>query len=229
MDINPPPRTRRRLSDDHRARVAAVLDRHTLVANERDCWLWAGSRLPSGYGTVKYTVAGKAHTISAHRAAFERANGYLPRVVRHTCDNPPCCNPRHLQGGTQKDNLRDMFERGRARHVRGSDHVRAKLTEEDVRAIRASPDKHAEIAAQFGVDTSTVTRIKAGEAWKHVSGELPPRRGRASRGELNGRAKLTFEIVAEIRAAEGRQVDIAKRFGISQARVSAIKTGRQWK
>ena len=35
-------------------------------------------------------------------------------IVRHTCDNPRCCNPHHLILGTRKDNTADMISRGRA-------------------------------------------------------------------------------------------------------------------
>jgi hypothetical protein len=228
LPVNPRARNRHRFTDEHRTKIAVALDRRVDVRGENDCWEWTGSRLPRGYGSLKFNVDGKAFTVYAHRGAFDRANGYLPRVVRHTCDNPPCCNPNHLLGGSHKDNTRDMIERGRARHAHGSAHSGAKLTEEQVLEIRAAQGKHSNIARRYGIDTSSVTRIKSGEAWKHLEEELPPRqRGRG--GARNSNAKLTVEQVDQIRWATGRQIDIAERFGTTQSRVSAIKTGRSWR
>ena len=37
-------------------------------------------------------------------------------VLMHTCDNPACCNPHHLEVATQaRDNLADMAAKGRGR------------------------------------------------------------------------------------------------------------------
>lgn len=43
------------------------------------------------------------------------------------------------------------------------------------------------------------------------------------------RARLTLEQAQEIRVAEGTQREIATQYGISQATVSAIKSGRIWR
>ena len=32
----------------------------------------------------------------------------------HRCDNPPCCNVRHLFIGTRHDNVQDMILKGRS-------------------------------------------------------------------------------------------------------------------
>ena len=42
-------------------------------------------------------------------------------------------------------------------------------------------------------------------------------------------AKLTLQQALEIRDAEGKQRDIAERFGVTQATVSAIKRGKTWR
>lgn len=84
-----------------------------------DCWPWlASTGTTMGHGQIKF----QGRPVNAHRVAFMLAYGYLPPVVRHKCDNPPCCNPAHLEPGTIADNHRDMVERGRI--PRGDDHWR---------------------------------------------------------------------------------------------------------
>lgn len=83
------------------------------VRPKAQCWPWTGRALGknSKYGLLD-SPAGK----TAHRLAWALANGRLPgegMVIRHRCDNPPCCNPAHLVEGTQRQNVEDMIERGR--------------------------------------------------------------------------------------------------------------------
>jgi hypothetical protein len=42
-------------------------------------------------------------------------------------------------------------------------------------------------------------------------------------------SKLTLELAAEIREADGSQREIAARYGVSQSTVSVIKRGRTWR
>ncbi|WP_143806189.1 HNH endonuclease, partial [Oenococcus oeni] len=93
-----------------------------------DCWLWKKCRDKGGYGRV--VINGKS--MRAHRISYILVYGYIPEDrpnVLHICDAPACCNPSHLVAGTQKDNVRHMYERNRRRHGK-------KLTMELAREIR---------------------------------------------------------------------------------------------
>lgn len=78
--------------------------------SEQECWPWLGKVDKDGYG---FFWCERPKIQRSHRYMFYKTNGYLPEVVRHTCDNPNCNNPNHLLGGTQGDNNRDTVERGR--------------------------------------------------------------------------------------------------------------------
>lgn len=91
-----------------------------------DCWLFeARWRSAWGYGRITEGPAG-GRCLLAHR---EMARLSLPNfdpglVVRHSCDQPLCCNPLHLEMGTQLENLRDQIRRKRRRLRRRSDNAR---------------------------------------------------------------------------------------------------------
>jgi hypothetical protein len=52
--------------------------------------------------------------------------------------------------------------------------------------------------------------------------------GTRVRGERHGSAKLTEEIVAQIRESTGMQSSTAKMFGVDPSVVSRIKSGKAW-
>jgi hypothetical protein len=57
--------------------------------------------------------------------------------------------------------------------ARGDRHGMAKLTDEQVIAIRADPRRQWEIAAEYGVSQNHVSRIKSRKVWSHVP-DPPP-------------------------------------------------------
>ena len=76
------------------------------------CWEFQGAKDQDGYGKIR--VGDEIER--AHRLSFMCKHGPIESgmVVRHKCDNPPCCNPEHLFLGTNEDNLKDMARKGRA-------------------------------------------------------------------------------------------------------------------
>jgi DNA invertase Pin-like site-specific DNA recombinase len=62
--------------------------------------------------------------------------------------------------------MRDKAEKGRAQP--GDSHPLAKLTEAAVLAIRSDKRTQTAIAADYGVDSSTISLIKNRKRWAHI-------------------------------------------------------------
>lgn len=134
------------------------------------CWLWTGGRDLDGYGV--FSIERKSG--KAHRKAYEDAIGPIPAgmFLCHDCDNPPCCNPRHLMPGTAQQNSTAMVERGRVAHNSGEKHGAAILTAVLVREIRAKYVPHEygykKLAREYGVNQSHIFQIIKRKIWRDV-------------------------------------------------------------
>ena len=81
--------------------------------DSNQCWIWQMSVNIAGYGEFR---AGRK-TYLAHRYSFILHNGKWSEqkpYVMHMCDVRPCVNPAHLKAGSHKDNMADMWSKGRA-------------------------------------------------------------------------------------------------------------------
>lgn len=90
-----------------------------------ECWPWLSGS--SNFGHGRFVLGGHLH--SQHRVAYTihygpipEGEGYHGTVVMHSCDNPGCCNPRHLVLGTQQENAQDMADKGRGSIVTKPGH-----------------------------------------------------------------------------------------------------------
>ena len=138
------------------------------IGDPESCWSWQGTRDRDGYGVFKYLNKNRR----AHRVVYGLTHGgEQPRVVMHTCDNPACCNPDHLRGGSQSQNMQDKVRKDR--QARGSKNGRAKLTEREVRGIKWvlfwNNSSYAEIARRYKVSKSVIRDINRKKTWKHVN------------------------------------------------------------
>ena len=135
-----------------------------------DCWLWTGAIANSGYGSMMVRTG---QTEQAHRLSYELHHGPIPpgKWVLHTCDVRACVAPHHLFLGTRQDNIDDMMDKGRNRQPSGTASQRAKLSDDDVRAIRAAAaagERQVDIAARFGITQVNVSWIVLRKGWKHI-------------------------------------------------------------
>ncbi len=122
------------------------------------CLVWKGARKYNGYGEFRKKVA--------HRWIYQQSLGPLPVgiILLHSCDNRLCVALQHLSPGTDALNARDASNKGRT--TRGERNAQAKLTWEQVRAIRASADKPKILAKKYGVSQATISGILRKKTWQ---------------------------------------------------------------
>jgi hypothetical protein len=142
------------------------------VLKTDSCWLWQGSVNNKGYGEIKARDA----VYYVHRYSWEIHRGSIPDklCVLHICDTPTCVNPEHLFLGTQADNMRDMYAKGRdyrgPKTTIGEKHGMAKLTEEEVRTLRSYPKGTSPtlLADKFGISLTHVWQVRSRKVWRHI-------------------------------------------------------------
>lgn len=131
------------------------------------CWLWLSAIHHSGYGMSSYSKF-------AHRASYEEHFGEIPEgmSVCHKCDTRSCVNPDHLYAGTTQQNARDRVVRDRG--AKGSGVGTSVLTESVILWIFKSKEPGASIARRLGVTAGTISHIRNGRSWSHITGLKHP-------------------------------------------------------
>ena len=159
-------RSRKEVSEVLKFRKVVVLRR----AGQGPCWEWCGYRNEDGYGKIAF----EGKTPSVHRVAWMLWVGPIPKgiEVAHTCDNPPCFNPKHLYLATHAENIADAVRRNRYPSKTGQLHPNAKLNEQQVREIRRRYVKGSQsrflLAKEFGICDGAVYAIASRRSWTHI-------------------------------------------------------------
>jgi len=159
------------------------------ILDNASCWEWTRNTDEWGYGRMWFRDTAsheyKRCNVRIHRISWIMANqSSIPdgQLILHSCDNPKCGNPYHLRIGTAKDNMQDAMSRCRLDHnlfgrswksTRGERNYNSKLTENDVRKIRAEYStgdvSQAELARAYGLSKQTICNVVRGHAWKFVT------------------------------------------------------------
>lgn len=152
------------ISDSGRVACRLPRNRNALVPKApRDLKLFT---MPSGHKRVTLCREGKRFFRLVHRLVLEAFVGPCPDGMecRHLNGDPADNRLENLCWGTRTENMRDRVEHGISRrgvHVPG-----AVLDDEAVRFIRASKEKAAVLAQQFGVSRRTIRDVKNGRSWR---------------------------------------------------------------
>ena len=132
------------------------------------------AKTPAGYQSVNLTKDGRNRTKIVHKLVWKAFNGEIEDglFVLHgentTRDN--CCL-ENLSLGTQQDNMgRDRKRDGTL--PQGEKHWKARLTESQVSYIKSRLRDNAKqitLAKLFEVTRTTISDIKYGRVWSHVT------------------------------------------------------------
>lgn len=126
---------------------AKLLER--TITTKGGCLEFTGSKNQGGYGHIWHD--NKLQVV--HRVSYMLCVGEIPNgmFVLHRCDNRPCCNPEHLFLGYDADNVKDMVQKGRHRHIL------SKETLVDIKEGLNNKIPHKELAAKHGVTREAIT------------------------------------------------------------------------
>ena len=84
-----------------------ILER--IQTDEFGCWEWIGKLNDKGYGVIRKnkSVDPKQLMNLTHRVVYEALVGDIPigLEIDHVCRNRKCCNPKHLEPVTRRENI----------------------------------------------------------------------------------------------------------------------------
>jgi len=145
------------------------------VKTEDECWNWKGYKNEDGYGRTWINDCG----YYAHRVIYDLVypniitlsapkNTDETGFILHTCDNPSCCNPKHLWVGNCSENIADKVKKGRSADFSGDKGPNCKLSmaqAQEIRQKRKDGISAKELANKYGVSISSVKTLLAGKSY----------------------------------------------------------------
>lgn len=134
------------------------------------CWNWTGAFHQKGYGSFKFMGKVWRVTRLMHEHYFH-TRLTQSHIVRHTCSNKTCVNPRHLVAGTEKQLSTDPRLKHLERGSRGEKHHSSVLNPEAIRVIRSSKRAAKFMADVYGVSKTTIYNVRNKVIWKHLTKE----------------------------------------------------------
>lgn len=130
--------------------------------------LW---RRPDGYYMILLSKACKKQSLLVHAVVATAFHGPRPsptHQVNHKDGVKANNRADNLEWATPSENQQHAVATGLRVMPRGLDVPRTKLTDDQVRAIRASTGTTRSVASLFGVHHSVIWKIRAGHARTYV-------------------------------------------------------------
>ena len=188
--------------------------------------------LPTNELAEKYNVSKKLVSSIKTGSRFSKITGqtFTPKKTTVLDDelaleifNDPLSNNQLVKKyGIEKHTISNIKVGKTYGHVTGKKHVVGKappLSDEKVLAIYNATGRNVDIAREFGVSTKLASKIRTGitrsalTGHKHVKGKKDP---------------LNAKTVMEIFNSSDPQQTLADRYGVNQATISEIKSGKNF-
>lgn len=137
------------------------------------CWPWIGYE-EDGYGRFYFD----GRMMGAHELALTFTTGERRGNLDtcHRCNNPICCNPRHLRFDVRSGNVADMMDAGTYR--------RGRFSEDQIVTMReryANGAAQVAIAADYRITNGLVSQIVRGLRYRDFGGPIAKSRERYNR------------------------------------------------
>lgn len=195
-------------------------------------WRLKAYKNAHGYMQLNYRGIGATVNPMVHRVV---ASAFYPEAdfslfVDHKDFDKTNNHAENLEWVTPKENTRRANVGGRLH--KGEQAKMSRLKEDDILEIcrlRAAGVPQRQIAAQFNIAESAITKIKQRKAWGHVKREIEEFPPQDQTGAKNSNAKLTTAQVMDIRARVGISYGkLAVEFGVTKRCIGDIRQNRTW-
>lgn len=193
--------------------------------------------MANGYPVVALSIGGKVTKLAVHRLITSTFFGTCPMGLEVNHING-ARNDNRIENLEYVSRSENHLHRARVlKHGIGEGNGSAKLTTSQVDEIRVKYQSgmlQRELANEYGVDRAIIGYIVRGDTWKHLeSASIPLRPKKMLSGDKNTKAKLTWEIVREIRRkhATGQYTlaQLGNEYGVRGENVGFIVRGITWK
>jgi len=195
--------------------------------------VWRGSKraekpTPQGYLQVRVMINGRRYCTGAHRLVWHALKGPIPKglTINHDNGRKGDNTPSNLELATHSEQMIHDHRKLHPGKQKGSQNNQAKLSEQDIEAIRKAVEagEHRDAVAQrFGISFQAVSKIVRGDRWQDALGPT---------NRIDGRTHcahpprvMTEEkrrIIQEGAASGLSWTDIAALSGVSKTTVARV-------
>jgi len=179
------------------------------------CWIWIGYLNRKGYGVLRFDGRNQG----AHRVSYQLLRGPIPAgmTIDHLCRTTSCVNPDHLEPVSGKENTLRGF---------GFAAINARKTHCD----KGHPySGHNLIVRKNGLGRFCRTCRREESTRRRERDRSGRDRRRELKGESSPAAKLTWDVVRNIRSSDKSGPELSLQFKVSRSTISRIRLGETWR